>query len=174
MCQRLLFFLIFSFSLFSNPVGLEVIKGDAHLSGGGKGTLHIHARNGAVLYWKDFSIGEGELTCFLQPGETSWVLNRVTGNLSSKILGELHANGQVVLLNSHGILFGNGSIVDVEGIIASTLNEGTIVNKGMIRARSGDVILIGREVESSGTIEIIGKSLVKGECPFNETVRITV
>ncbi|QVL57547.1 MAG: filamentous hemagglutinin N-terminal domain-containing protein [Simkaniaceae bacterium] len=153
---------IFSFSLFSNPVGLETIKGTASLQGE-KGSLHIHASNGAVLHWKDFSIGTGECTQFFQPGETSWVLNHVTGKHSSEILGTLLANGQVVLLNPHGILFGNGSVVDVGGIIASTLNESSIVCKGVIHARSGDVILLGKAIENSGVIEITGKSLVKGE-----------
>lgn len=153
---------IFSSSLFSNPIGLETVKGTATLQQE-QGKLHIHASDGAVLHWKDFSIAPGELTQFFQPGETSWVLNRVVGNHSSEILGDLIANGQIVLLNPHGILFGNNAIVDVGGIIASTLNEGPIVNKGLIRARNGDVFLLGKTLECFGTIETHAKSFVRAE-----------
>ena len=155
MCRLLLLCVILSFSLFSNPVGLETLQGTVSLHEE-KENLHIHASHGAVLNWKDFSIGANESTQFFQPREHSWVLNRVIGEHSSEILGTLLANGQVVLLNPQGILFGKGAIVDVGGIIASTLNEGTIVNKGLIRARSGDIILMGRKVECFGKIETIG------------------
>lgn len=160
-CQLLLC-AIFSFSLFSNPIGLETVKGDASLLGE-KGNLHVHVSEGAVLQWKDFSINADECTQFFQPGETSWVLNHVKGNASSNTLGKLLANGQVVLFNPNGILFGSNAIVDVGGIIASTLNEGSIVNKGIIHARSGDVILLGKNVENSGTIEIAKNGFVSGE-----------
>lgn len=154
-------FIIFSFTLFANPTGLEVVKGVAS-SYGGK-TVTIEASDGAVLHWKTFSIGEGEKTIFIQPSESSWVLNRVTGNLPSEILGTLQANGQLVLLNPQGILFGQGATVDVGGIIASTLGEGSILHKGVIHARSGDVILMGKSVECSGTIDILGKAVIHGE-----------
>ncbi len=163
MARKLLLFILFTLNLFSNPTSLDVVKGSAYLSSSGKGVLHIHASDGAILHWKDFSINPGELTRFIQPSEMAWVLNRVTGKLPSEILGELHANGQIALLNPDGILFGNGAVVDVGGIIASTLNEGIIVNKGVIRARNGDVILMGREVTSSGKIETVGMRLAAAE-----------
>lgn len=147
-----LLYVVFSFSLFSHPTGLETIQGTAALQKE-NGQLLIHASNGAILHWKDFSVESGECTQFLQPGETSWVLNRVVGDHSSNILGNLTANGQVILLNPHGILFGENSVVDVGGIIASTLHEGPIVNKGLIRARNGDVFLVGKTVDCFGTIE---------------------
>lgn len=159
--RALYFFAIFSFTLFANPSGLEVIKGTASSKGGE--VLAVTASNGAVLYWKTFSIAEGEKTVFIQPSDSSWVLNRVTGNVSSEILGSLQANGQLVLLNPHGILFGQGATVDVGGIIASTLGESSIVHKGVIHARSGDVILMGKSVECSGTVDIVGKAAVHGE-----------
>jgi len=162
MSWKHLLYVIFSFSLYSNPIGLETIKGSATLEQS-QGNLLIHASDGAVLHWKDFSIGSGELTQFLQPSETSWVLNRVVGNHSSQILGELIANGQIVLLNPHGILFGENAHVDIGGLIASTLNEGPIVNKGLIRARNGDVFLLGKTVECYGTIETSTKSFVRAE-----------
>lgn len=159
--RALYFFFIFSFTLFANPSGLEVIKGTASSQDGA--ALTIKASDGAVLHWKTFSIAEGEKTVFIQPSDSSWVLNRVTGNVPSEIFGALHANGQFVLLNPHGILFAQGATVDVGGIIASTLGESSIIHKGVIHARSGDVILMGKNVECSGSIDIIGKATVHGD-----------
>lgn len=160
--MRALYLLIlFSYALLANPTGLEVMHGKVSSHGGE--TLTIAASDGAVLHWQTFSIGEGEKTIFNQPSSTSWVLNHVKGNTPSEILGTLQANGQLVLLNPHGILFGQGSIVDVGGIIASTLGESSIVHKGVIHVRSGDVILIGKTVECSGTIDILGKGAIHGE-----------
>ncbi|MCP5505391.1 MAG: filamentous hemagglutinin N-terminal domain-containing protein [Chlamydiales bacterium] len=154
-------FLIFSFTLLANPTGLEVIKGSASSRGGN--TLTVTASDGSVLHWNSFSIGEGEKTIFVQPNESSWVLNRVTGTTPSEILGTLQANGQLLLLNSQGILFGAGSTVDVGGLIASTLGEGPIVHRGAIHARSGDVILMGKTVECFGSIDILGPAAIHGE-----------
>ena len=40
----------------------------------------------------------------------------------SVILGQLSANGQVFLSNPSGVVFGQGSRVDVHGLLATTLN----------------------------------------------------
>jgi filamentous hemagglutinin family protein len=59
---------------------------------------------------------------FQQPSSTSTTLNRVTGSTPSSIAGRLTANGQVFLINPHGIAFLPAARVDVAGLVASTLN----------------------------------------------------
>src|SRR5207244_3540063 len=68
------------------------------------------------------SIGPGEITRFNQPSSSSAALNRVTGGDPSVILGQLSANGRILLINPNGVLFGAGSRIDVAGLIASTTN----------------------------------------------------
>ena len=59
---------------------------------------------------------------FDQANASSQVLNRVTGNDPSAILGSLSSNGRVWLLNPNGVLFGQGARIDVAGLVTSTLN----------------------------------------------------
>ena len=159
--RTILLLTLCSFSLFANPTGLEIKDGNASYARGNE--CVIQASDGAVLHWQSFSIDPNETVTFVQPSDSAWALNKVVGKEASNILGTLSANGQLVLLNPHGILFGQGATVDVGGIIASTLGEGPIVNKGAIHARSGDIILMGKTVESHGTLSVMGKVSAHGE-----------
>lgn len=75
-----------------------------------------------IINWQSFGVAEGETMRFVQPGSTSIALNRVLGSDPSLILGSIEANGRIFLLNPNGILFGQGSCVNVGGIFASTLS----------------------------------------------------
>src|SRR4051812_45934345 len=83
-------------------------------------TLVVQKSNSAIVNWQNFSIGAGASVTFQQPGAASIALNRVTGTGISAIDGNLLANGQVWLVNANGILFGQGSRIDVGGLIATT------------------------------------------------------
>ncbi len=79
------------------------------------------ARN-AVLHWRSFDIARGNSVKFVQPSASSVALNRIFQNDPSRIFGKLEANGQVFLINQNGFLFGSQSSVDVNTLIASTLD----------------------------------------------------
>ncbi|MBA2963078.1 MULTISPECIES: filamentous hemagglutinin N-terminal domain-containing protein, partial [Ramlibacter] len=121
----------------------------------------------AVLDWRTFNIGTGELVRFAQPDAASVALNRVSGGAST-IAGALQANGQVFLVNPAGVLFAPGAEVNVGGLVASTLNLsntdflagryqfsggglGTVTNQGSLAGRY--VVLAGPTVNNSGTID---------------------
>ena len=72
--------------------------------------------------YKDFQIGSQEKVRFLQNSTKSCVLNRITGENPSQILGSLESNGKVFLVNPNGIYFGRDSKVNVGSLIASTLD----------------------------------------------------
>src|SRR3990172_12600547 len=91
-------------SVFANPTDLVVISGDAHCHSPSANTLEIRASDRAILHWQDFSIGLNETTKFIQPNSSCAVLNRVMGENLSSLQGRLEANGQVYLINPHGIL----------------------------------------------------------------------
>ncbi|MFZ2391354.1 MAG: filamentous hemagglutinin N-terminal domain-containing protein, partial [Rhodoferax sp.] len=61
---------------------------------------------GTVIEWPGFSIAAGEVTRFVQQNSASAVLNRITGQEPSLILGALQSNGRVFLINPNGVLFG--------------------------------------------------------------------
>ncbi|MDO9163871.1 MAG: filamentous hemagglutinin family protein [Methylococcaceae bacterium] len=76
----------------------------------------------ATLDWKSFNIDKGYSVEFKQPSATSVALNNIHQNDASKIFGSLTANGQVYLVNQNGFLFGKDSQVNVNALVASTLD----------------------------------------------------
>src|SRR4051812_29545140 len=148
----------------ANPTGGTVAAGSATFSASGN-TLTVTNTPGAIINWQQFSIQKDEVTRFLQQNASSAVLNRVTTQNPSVILGTLTSNGRVFLINPNGIAFGQGSVINVGGLGASTLNisdanfsagrlkfegtgqEGRVRNSGMIRTPDGGhVYLIAPKV----------------------------
>ena len=134
---------------------------------------------GTIIQWPGFSIAAGEVTRFVQQNAASAVLNRITGQQPSLILGALQSNGRVFLVNPNGVLFGAGARVDVNGLVASSLAisnsnflagkmnfsagavAGSVVNQGSISTPGGgQVILIAPQVENSGLIHSSGGDVV--------------
>src|SRR4029453_13350074 len=104
------------------PHGAVVVSGNATVSQTGPRTLQIVQHGGpTVIQWRSFSIGTGELVRFLQPGQASLAVNRVAGGNASVILGQLLANGRIVLINPSGITVGAGGLIKVAGLVATTL-----------------------------------------------------
>jgi filamentous hemagglutinin family protein len=154
----------------ANPTGMQVVAGQVSTVTSGNQLL-ITNSPGTILNWQSFSIMPGELTRFLQQNSSSSVLNRIAGQNPSQILGALQSNGKVFLINPNGIVFGAGSHVDVNGLVASSLNisnadflagrlrfsgtgtPGNISNSGGITTPSGgQVYLIAPNVTNSGII----------------------
>ncbi|RZI40692.1 filamentous hemagglutinin N-terminal domain-containing protein [Herbaspirillum sp. HC18] len=154
----------------ANPLGPQVINGQAGFSTQGN-VLSVTNTPGAIINWQSFSINPGELTRFIQQNPGSAVLNRIVGQDPSQILGALQSNGRVFLINPNGIVFGQGAQVDVNGLVASTLNignddfikgkwnfqagdkAGDLKNQGAITTPAGgQVYLIAPNVENSGII----------------------
>lgn len=159
----------------ANPIGGTVTSGQASFNTSGN-TLTVTNTPGTIINWQGFSIGSNEITNFAQQSASSTVLNRVVGSDPSSILGTLQSNGRVFLINPHGIVFGAGSIVDVAGLVASSLNlsdadfiagknrftevpgAGNVSNAGNITAAQGDgpaggqIYLIAPNVENTGII----------------------
>jgi filamentous hemagglutinin family protein len=103
------------------PTLPQVVNGQATFNQQGN-VFSITNTPGTIINWQSFNIGAGEITRFIQQGSDSAVLNRIVGQDPTKILGALQSNGKVFLINPNGILFGQGSRVDVNGLVASTLN----------------------------------------------------
>ncbi|HMV53192.1 MAG TPA: filamentous hemagglutinin N-terminal domain-containing protein, partial [Rhodocyclaceae bacterium] len=152
------------------PTGEQVVVGNVTVSRPTTGNMLIQQSTGsAIVNWNSFSIGGNEVVRINQPGATSVILNRVTGNDPSSIYGQLSANGKVFLVNPSGVLFGEGARVDVGSLVASTLSignadflagrytfsgpGGALVNRGAITAaQQGTVALLGGSVTNEGTI----------------------
>ncbi len=96
--------------------GGEVIDADGDLS-----VFTIDQTSDRVIInWKSFNIGSDEHVYFNQPNTRSIALNRDYSGSISEILGTLTANGHVWIINSNGILFGAGSVINVNGLVATS------------------------------------------------------
>lgn len=155
--------------LFGAPKEPHQIHGDVSFSGTEQNTL-IHAKDGAIIHWKEFSIGKGESVQFIQPNADATTLNRVTGGKLSEIHGLLSANGRVVLVNPSGIYIGKEGVIRTAGFIASTLDlskdlfgkdkhlhfkgdsKQGVINMGRVESEQGDIMLIGFQVENRGEL----------------------
>ncbi len=156
--------------LWSQPQDAVVAAGKATLTQVNPSTLQIQVQDKTIVNWRDFSIKEKECIRFVQPGKHAAVLNRVTGSNKSYLNGRLEANGNVYLINTHGIIVGPKGVINVGGFVGSSLDvldkdflqkrelpfsgnsPATIRNMGRIEASSGDVVLMGHFVDNQGTI----------------------
>ena len=156
--------------VFALPAGQQVVNGQVSMTTQGNNLTITNSPN-AIINWQSFSISNNEAVRFIQQYGSSAVLNRVIGQDPSKILGLLQSNGRVFLINPNGILFGQGARIDVNGLVASTLNlsnqdflagkynftaganAGAIENQGTITTPTGGkVYLIAPNIENSGII----------------------
>lgn len=105
----------------ANPQGGQVVSGIATIQTPNESMLNVvQSSQRAIIDWRSFSIGANEQVNFQHPSIDAATLNRVTGGQQSVIDGALNANGNVYLLNSSGVLFGNQARVDVGGLLTTT------------------------------------------------------
>jgi filamentous hemagglutinin family protein len=173
--SAMMLLILFQNSVEANPNGATIINGQVSIDRSLENITTITNSPNAIINWQNFNISQNEITRFIQQNSQSAVLNRVIGQNPSEILGQLISNGQVFLINPNGIVFGANSVIDTQGMIASTLNlsnqdflkgnyhfvagnnAGNILNQGIIRAgEDGNIILIAPDIENSGIISTEG------------------
>ena len=158
--------------LWAAPEGGVVVGGEGVITQAGVDTMIHQATDRMAIDWRSFDVAANERVEFIQPSSSSVALNRVLSNRGSEILGRIDANGQVMLVNPNGVVFGKNSIVNVGGMIASGLSidptsfingdfalnsidgaEGKVINYGIINAATGgSVTLVGEQVQNDGLI----------------------
>ena len=126
----------------------------------------------AIIDWDSFNIDAGDAARFNQPGAGSWTLNRDLQGSASQILGSLSANGNIVIQNRHGVFVGPGARVDVNSIVATSLDitnqnfmdgrmifdipgesDAVVANHGEISVGEGGLAaLVAPGVENAGVI----------------------
>ncbi len=86
-------------------------------------SLFIRMNPGPLLIGTHSTSGIKSSVYFNQKGNSDWVaLNRIYDQNPSQIYGSLKADGKIYLINQNGILFGRGSKVNVNTLVASALN----------------------------------------------------
>ena len=161
---------------YAMPTGGQIQSGQGAIAQNGK-TMTVTQQSGKMAVdWTQFNIAKDEAVKFAQPGRDAVALNRITGGQKSVIDGALSANGNVLLVNPNGVVFGKTATVDVGSLVASTAqlndpfmksfagstanlnltigerNTSAILNEGTITAQGGLVALHAAQVENTGTI----------------------
>ena len=156
----------------AGPTGGVVVDGTGSITQTGVNTRVDQVSDRLSLEWDSFNVGRNERVQFVQPCADAIALNRILDNSGSQILGRIDANGQVILMNPNGIIFGRDAVINVGGLVASGLNissddfmngdlvfsglegtAGTVVNRGIINAAvGGNVALLGKSVNNQGFI----------------------
>lgn len=143
-------------------------------------TQYIHTANVNIVDFYKFGVMKGHQLDVVMP-DAARALYRVIGNSQSEIMGTLNSNGSLFLINQNGILFGQGSEVNVGNIVASSLNIsneaflqgnyqftagnliGNIENRGVIKTQNeGYIVLLGNTIDNSGTLVASNGSVVLG------------
>ena len=166
------------------PENPTVTHGNASFEKVGNNLTIKQSTQKLITNWSSFNIGKANQVEFKQPSSVSTALNRVQSNDPTHIYGSLKSNGQLILINPSGVLFHNGSKVDVGSIIASTLNlrdgdfindkyvfqknglSGVVNNQGEIKAfEGGTIALIAPQIQNKGKIETTNgtAALISGE-----------
>lgn len=162
-------------SAWANPVGPVVTQGSASFNSAGS-HMTIQTSDRAFINWQSFNIAAGQTTTFVQPSANSLVWNHINGASPSQILGNLNANGYVVLQNSAGFYVGGQASITAHGVIMTTspiavpdLTSGgawdfgapppssSVINYGQINlSRGGALYLIADNIENHGTLSAPG------------------
>lgn len=168
---------IFSFPLtaVAGPEGGAVTSGNAAISSSGKTTTINQTSNRAIIRWDKFDLDASEKVRFNQPSTSSITVNRIRDTKPSRIDGHLSANGNIILINPNGLVFGSSAVVDVGGLVATTsdlrddaefMNGGAvkftkpgkadarIINNGTMTVREGGLAgLVAPHTENHGVIQ---------------------
>ncbi len=164
------------------PEGGTIAYGSANIAHAGANTTITQSSDRAVLDWQKFNVDAAESVRFAQPSAASVAVNRIHDPAASLVQGSLSANGQVVLINPNGVVFGPTARVDVQGLIASTASptekdaadwaqgkrqdlplnqagspDGLVVNTGIIQVggtaeKAGLVGFVAPQVANAGII----------------------
>lgn len=158
------------------PVGGQVEAGQMSVSQPDPTRMVInHSTEQAIVNWQSFDIQGNESTQVIQPSTRSAALYRIKGGNgnATQILGQLSANGNLMLVNPNGVFFGAGSRVDVGSLIVSSADirnddflagnmklstpgraDASIINQGSITAAQGGLVaLVAPNVRNDGVIQ---------------------
>ena len=131
----------------------------------------------AMTIWDSFDVGKNAKVIINQPTSSSVSFNTVLNPTAvTQIFGQVQSNGQFILTNPSGIIFGAGSQVSASSIVAASVqwssagatywqfnkdaNTGrdpaSIENYGSLTATGGSVTLLSPNIINKGTISATG------------------
>ncbi len=124
------------------PSAQFVSSGSADSTVAGNTLTIDQASNKAILNWDSFNVAGDSAVRFNQPGADAAALNRIHSADPSVIQGSIDANGQIYLINQNGILFDQGAQVNVNSLVATSLDiDDEVFKKGLLSNTDGSAAL---------------------------------
>lgn len=109
---------------WADPTGGIVVSGQGTISTPAPGTTVIEqASQHLQLNWNTFDVAANETVQFQQPSASAVALNRILDQNPSQVFGRIDANGQVMLVNPNGLLFGQSAQLNVGSLVASSMSS---------------------------------------------------
>ncbi len=149
------------------PTDGTVVEGQAEIIYGADSVTIQQGSDRVIIEWQTFDVGAHESVNFIQPHELAAALNRVLSGDASQILGSLSANGQVFISNPAGVVFGPDANVDVQSIVATSLdimNDRFMAGGELVFDIAGDPTAV---IENRGTINASGLAALVGPAARN-------
>lgn len=115
----------------------------------------VQTSRSGIYNWSSFDLGSAAtFEIDMLAGAGSSALNRVVGSTKlSEIHGKLKSNGNVFLINPNGVLFGNGAQVNVQGLVASTLDvSDEVFLNGLSTINTNDATFRWQDLSDEGLV----------------------
>ncbi|WP_299768769.1 filamentous hemagglutinin N-terminal domain-containing protein [uncultured Pseudoteredinibacter sp.] len=162
----------FGIEAHAAPEGGRVVQGIGNIEQNANITNVNQVSDLLTVEWSSFDLDSQEVVNFLQPNNQAWVLNHILQNGPSQINGQINANGNVLLINPRGMIFGENALINAGSFTASSLwldkedflngnfyfkdvdaSQGRIINHGLISAATGGFVnLLGESISNEGIL----------------------
>ncbi|MBI3383832.1 MAG: filamentous hemagglutinin family protein [Aquabacterium sp.] len=107
-----------------------------------------------IINWDSFNVGADYSVLFNQPKGGS-AYNRIWDLNPTVIMGKITANGEVILENTHGVIFGATARVQTGRFVTTALKmTEEAITKGLRANRDGQVMFGGDDADPTGFITI--------------------
>lgn len=175
------------------PSGAQVAAGNVSINtAAAPATLNVvQTTQRAVVNWQSFNVGANAKVEFVQPNAQAVIHNRVISATASQIDGMVKANGQVIISNSNGVVFGKGAQMDAAAIVATTMDindkdfmegkstfkgngKGAVINHGKLQTNDpkGYIALLAPEVRNEGYI--LAKGVIANTVALASATQVTL
>ena len=126
-------------------------------------TTITQTSHSTTLNWNSYNINQGHTITYNQPSTSSIAINNIKDTNPSQILGNINANGRIILLNPNGFYIGPNSTISANTFIAAAANlqqttynqnTNTLTLNNPQQTLTGDITLHGT-ITTTNTTQLI-------------------
>ena len=147
----------------SQPQLDTITSGTATIQQEATTTTITQISHSTTLNWNSYNINQGHTITYNQPSTSSIAINNIKDTNPSQILGNINANGRIILLNPNGFYIGPNSTISANTFIAAAANlqqttynqnTNTLTLNNPQQTLTGDITLHGT-ITTTNTTQLI-------------------